>query len=152
MHVRIVGELKQYSKCVQDGTVYHAPACPANCAYFLCLVSATKDVLIFACLCIVCMCMYVHESCTHICTDLHDICFFVLEQLSRHVSACIMLCFDCVLCLPWGQNALPPPSLCDCAALSDSLQGTMGKLIKQLSKHDSPGTYVCVYIHRCERT
>lgn len=62
----IVVELKQYSKCVQVGTVYHAPACPGNCASFLCLVSTTKDVLILACLCIVCVRMYMNHVLTYV--------------------------------------------------------------------------------------
>ena len=50
------------------------------------------------------------------------------------IVLCVCVCVFMMLCLLFAHI-----SQLHCVALSGSLQGTMGKLIKQLSKHDCPG-------------
>ena len=69
----------------------------------------------------------------------------MLHLIVLCVCVCVMmlcLLFAHISQLHFSTPLSPPPSLSIfslCVALSGSLQGTMGKLIKQLSKHDCPG-------------
>ena len=88
--------------------------------------------------------IHMHEA--HMCVRA----YVLVTLVCISVAACILLCFKR---LPWthiqmyvhAANA-PSPPLSVCVALFCPPQGTMGKLIKQLSKHDSPGAYVRAYV------